>query len=146
MSAAAEKIFDEIETPIGGVPSHAVMHVWDRVEPLLKRVVRPMTGFGILDVLNQLQLGNWQLWIIGDFQGAVVTNIDVRPLERILWVRFMAGDHMNDWLDDWIRVQEEYARLNGCAAVEFSGRKGWNRISESHREYKPVLTTFRREL
>ena len=146
MVAAAEKVFDEIGTPIGGVPSHAVMAVWSKIEPMLKRVVRPQTGFDLLSVLNQLQLGYWQLWVVGDFEGVIVTNLDIRPKERVLWVRFMAGDNMNDWLDDWIVVQENYARHNGCTAIEFSGRKAWNRIHEQHREYKPILTTFRREL
>ena len=146
MVANAQEIFDELTTPIGGVMPNQVVAIWDRVEPLLARVVKPNTGYSLDSVLTALQLADMQLWVVGDFKGVVVTQIMVRPLHSVLWVQFIAGDHMKDWLGDWITVQEEFARHHGCAAIEFSGRKGWNKIHEQHREYKPVLTTFRREL
>ena len=142
----SEAVFDEIETPIGGVPPDQVMAVWDRIEPLLRRVVKPQTGQTMDSVLYALQMTQTQLWVIGDFQAIVITSIEQRPLHRVLWVQFCAGDYMDEWLDDWIAVQEEFARANDCAAVEFSGRKGWNKIHQKHRDYKPVLTTFRKEL
>ncbi len=146
MVARAEDLFEQLDTPIGGVPSDAVVQVWPKVEPLLQRVVKPYTGYSLDSVLTGLQLGAMQLWVIGDFQGVVVTQLIQRPLHSVLWVQFLAGDYMNEWLDDWITVQEEFARAHECVAIEFSGRKGWNKIHEKHREYKPMLTTFRREL
>ena len=146
MSAAAENIFDEIEAKIGGVPAHAIMLVWERVEPLLQRVVKPETGYSLDSVLTALQLSAMQLWIVNDFQAAIVTSIQERPLHRVLWVQFLAGDSMDEWLSDWIAVQEEYAKHNGCAAIEFQGRRGWNKVHEKHRDYKPMLTIFRKEL
>lgn len=143
----ADVVFDELQTPIGGVPSHKVVQVWDRVEPLLKRVVKPETGWSLQAVLTALQMGTFQLWVIGDFQAVVITQVQDRPEQRVFWVQFIVGDGMQDWLDDWIAVQEAFAREHKCAAVEFSGRKGWRKISEKQYEaYKPVLTIFRREL
>lgn len=142
----SEAVFDTIETPIGGVQPHQVMAVWDRVEPLLRKVVKPQTGYTLDAVLTEVQLGTMQLWIIGDFRAAILTAIQNRPLHRVLWVQFMAGEGMDEWLDDWIAVQEEYAQFNDCKAIEFSGRKGWNKIYNDHRDYRPVLTTFRKEL
>ena len=149
MNATAEEVLKELNTSIGGVPPGYIMTVWDRVEPLLKRVVKPETGYAMEHVLNELQMAKLQLWVIEDFLAVVVTCIQERPLHRVLWVQFMAGDRMDEWLDDWITVQEEYARHNGCIAVEFSGRAGWHKKihrQNQHRAYKPVLTTFRKEL
>lgn len=148
MSAAAEKIFDEIETPIGGVPADMVMTVWHRVEPVLRRVVKPATGYDLDAVLNELQLGQMQLWVIGDFQAVAVTRIQERPRQRVLWCQFIAGDSIEDWLDDWVAVQTEFAKAHDCAAIEFSGRQGWHKYARKFRfrDYKPVLTTFRKEL
>lgn len=147
MSAAEESVFDQIENRIGGVPPEAVMRVWDKVEPLLARVVKPETGYSLESVLTALQMAQMQLWVVNDFQGVVVTRIELRPLHKVLWVQFIAGDNLDDWLDDWVLVQEGYARHNGCAAIEFSGRKGWNRFKSPHaKEYRAVLTTFRKEL
>ena len=146
MAANAQDIFDDLETPIGGVPSAHIMQVWDRVEPLLSRCVRDNSGYSIMDLLTELQFGRMQLWIIGDFQGAIVTQIKTPPTGAVLWVQYMAGDHMNEWLDDWIAAQEAFARDQGCVAIEFAGRKGWNRIERQHPEYKATWTIFRREL
>lgn len=146
MVAAAEKIFDEIDTPIGGVPPEQVMNVWHKVEPLLKRVVKPHTGYDLHTLLTLLQLSRMQLWVIGDFQAVAITEIQDRPIHRVLWCQFVVGDKVDDWLDDWERVQAEFAKANGCVAVEFSGRKGWHKFQNKYKNYKPVLVTYRKEL
>lgn len=146
MSAAAETIFDDIETPIGGVPAEHVMTVWQRVVPLLRRVVKPHTGYDLDAVLFALQTARMQLWVIGDFQAVAVTEIQTRPLHNVLWCQFIAGDHIEDWLDDWERVQAEFARAHDCVAVEFSGRPGWRKFQDKYRKYKPVLTTYRKDV
>lgn len=146
--AATEEVFDEIETPIGGVPAEQLMNVWHKVEPMLARVVKEECGYTLESLLTELQFSRMQLWVIGDFQGVVITQIRVcpPPVPPILWVQFFAGDHMQDWLTDWKDVMEAFARHNGCNAIEFAGRKGWNKISEMHPEYKAKWTIFRREL
>lgn len=146
MVANAEDIFERIDTPIGGVPPERMMQVWDRAEPILARVVKPQSGYTLETLLTELQFGSMQLWVIGDFQGVVVTQIKTPPVGPCLWVQFMAGDHMNEWLDDWKEVMEAFARERGCIAIEFAGRKGWNKIQERHPEYKATWTIFRKEL
>lgn len=146
MSECAEEIFDDVTNAIGGVRAELLMPVWPKAQQVLRRAVKPVTGYTMEAVLNELQTGHMQLWVINDFQGVVVTQIKVLPLHRVLWVMFIAGDHMDEWLDDWIAVQEAYARHNECVAVEFSGRQGWNKIAKRHREYRPTWTIFRREL
>lgn len=142
MSNAAKQL-EPIE--MGGVPSDGVMNVWPGVEPLLQRVVTPDTGQTMQSVLTSLLMAKMQLWVIGNFQGVVVTEIQDRPSERILFTLYLAGENMKEWLDDWCDLQDEYARHNGCAAVEFNGRKGWNKIGESRPEWKSIRTVFRRE-
>lgn len=137
----------QLATPIGGVPAEHVLEVWPRVEPILKRVVKPQTGYNLDHVLTELQLRRWQLWVVGNFLAAVVTSIQVRPLHKVLWVHFIAGRDMDKWLDDWIAVQEAYAKANGCAAIEFAGRFGWEKIARAKKNgYRAILTTLRKEL
>jgi hypothetical protein len=149
LNAAAEHdVFDQIDTPIGGVPPEMIMSVWDRVEPMLRKAVRDDSGYTMDSLLNELQLARMQLWVIGNFQGVVCTLIKVNPppVPPTLWVQFLGGHHMDEWLSDWKEVMEAFAISQGCAAIEFAGRKGWNKIHEKHREYKPKWTIFRREL
>ena len=147
MSAAIETIFDEIDTPIGGVPPMEIMSVWDKAAPLLQRVVKPESGYDLGHVLTQLQMARWQLWVIGDFQAVAITEIQIRPLHKVLWCQFVAGDDVDEWLDDWERVMSEYAKAMDCAAVEWSGRRGWAKFQQKYSKvYKAVMTTYRKEL
>lgn len=130
---------------MGGVPSTDVIRVWPAVEPMLARVVLPETGHTLQSVLTALQMAKMQLWVIGDFQGVVVTEIQDRPAQRVLFTPFLAGENMSEWLDEWCELQDAYAQHNGCAAVEFNGRKGWNKIGEKRPEWKAIRTVFRRE-
>ena len=147
MVANPKDIFDEIDTPIGGVPPVEVMHVWHKVEPLLRRVVKPHTGYSLESVLLKLQLAHWQLWVMGDFQAVAITEIQERPLHKVLWCQFIVGDDVDEWLDDWERVQTEFAKAHDCVAVEFSGRRGWAKFEKKYGKiYKAVLTTYRKDL
>lgn len=132
--------------PIGGVTSDRVMMVWDRVEPLLARVVKPDTGQTLDSVRCDLLTTNAQLWVVGDFQGIFVTMIENRPAQKVLFVPFLAGEHMKDWIDEMSDLVEAFARYHECEAIEFSGRKGWNKIGENRPEWKAARTVFRREL
>lgn len=138
----------ELTTPIGGVPAEHVLDVWHRVEPILKRVVSPQTGYDLGHVLTELQLSRWQLWVVGNFDAAVITSILIRPLHKVLWVQYIAGKDMESWLDDWIEVQEAFAKAKGCEAVEFAGRFAWTRVAKMRGQhgYRPALTIVRKEL
>lgn len=132
-------------TPIGGVPSTDVMKVWPAVEGHLKRVVTRESGHTLQSVLTALQMAHMQMWIIGDFQGVVVTEMQNRPAERVLFTQFLVGHNMKEWIDDLHDLLEAYARHNGCGALEFNGRKGWNKLGESRPEWKAIRTVFRQE-
>jgi len=142
----ADKWPKNLTVPIGGVPSERIGAVWERVLPLLHRVIKPMTGYSTSALYSELISGLSQLWVIGDFQAIVVTSVQQRPLHKILWVQFLAGSKLGHWLDDWITVMEAFAKAHDCVAIEFSGRPGWNWIQKQHPDYRAVSTTFRKEL
>lgn len=143
MGHAAEQ--QSQRTHIAGIPSVSVMEIWRSVEPILSRVVTKETGETLGSVLTALQTAKKQLWIVGTFQGAVITEIQDRPSERVLFVVFIAGDDMKSWMDDLAALLDEYAQANDCAAIEFNGRRGWNKIGESRPEWRAIRTVFRRE-
>ena len=146
MVARAEEIFDDINTPIGGVPPDMVMTVWDTCVPLLRRVVKPDTGYDLDKLLTALQLASLQLWVIADFKAVCVTQVQDRPLHRVMWCQFIAGDDVAEWIDDWEKVLAEFGRAHDCVAIEFSGRPGWKIFQERFRKYKPKLVTYRKEI
>lgn len=145
MNAAAEQVFDTVETSIGGVQPDQLLTVWPKVEPMLKRAIFDGSGESSDTVLTALQLGIMQLWVIGDFLAVIVTGIQTRPLHNVLMGHYLAGSDMDTWLDDWITVAEAYARHHNCGAIEFHSLASWHkRLKQSHPEYEPTLTIFRR--
>ncbi len=147
MSAAEKEVFEDLKTPIGGVPAEMVVQVWDKVAPILARVVKPETGYAVDDVLTELQFARMQLWVIDDFKAVIVTTILQLPLRKTLWIQFVAGDDLDDWMDDWIVVQEGFARYNGCSVIECSGRSGWTKkLCNRYPGYKAVTTNYYKEL
>lgn len=137
---------EQMENYIGGVPAAQLMKVWGRVEPLLKRVVKPATGYTPEHVLTELQLNKMQLWVVNDFQAVCVSMIIVKPLHKVLFIPYIAGEYMDTWLDDLGQFLCDIALDMGCQAIEFEGRKGWGKINKHFPEYKPLWTTYRREL
>lgn len=143
MGDAAEQ---QPQYPIGMVPIAMLSQVWHRAEPILQRAVHDVSGFDMPSVLNELRAGNMQLWVVGDFTAVVVTAIHNRPLHRVLWVQFLAGDHMDAWLKYLGDVLHAAAEGLQCKAVEFCGRKGWGKINKHYPEFKPVWTIYRSEI
>lgn len=132
-------------TQVRGVPAEHVVALWPKVEPILKRVVEPRSGYNLDHVLTKLQLCHWQLWVIGDFQACAITCFENRPLGCVLWVQYIVGTDMNEWLDDWEKAVDAIAQDNGCVATEFAGRKGWCRVQKQHSDYKIIAHVCRKE-
>lgn len=120
--------------------------VFRKIEPMLKRVVKPDTGHTVEEVLQELALNYLRLWVIGDFNAIVITRIQHRPSERVLWVEWMVGAKLDEWIADWIEIQAEYARVQGCTAVEFNGRRGYKKYEPMFPNFKAVRTLYRQEL
>ena len=141
------KILDDIDTPISGVLAHNIQPILHRVIPLLELVVKPATGYTIEAVINDLLTQQTALWVIGDFNAITITRIQDRPTGRVLWNEWMAGENMDDWVADWMTVQEAFARSLGCAAIEFAGRNGYKRkYNPTFNNFRAIRTIFRCEL
>lgn len=147
MAEAEHAVFDEISTPISGVMPDQLPAVWERVEPLFQRVVKPQTGATMESVVHELMHGYLSLWVIGDFQAITCTKILDRPAGRVLWNEWMAGDNMDEWVSDWLKVQEAYARAHECTAIEFAGRIGYlKKYNPQFQEFRAMRTIYRQEL
>lgn len=118
---------------------------WQKAEPLLAKAAKKMkysTDSIAADLWNQ----NTLLWSINDFEAVAVTRLIIRDTERVMWIEWVAGKSMGDWFADWERFQREHAKEMGCTAVEFQGRRAWEKHNKVHPEYKPIATIYRREV
>ena len=143
----AAEILDEIATPISGVQRDQIGTVLHKLLPLLQSVVKPATGHTPESVIGELLTGELALWVIGDFDAITITRIQERPTGRVLWNEWLAGSNMDDWVGDWLSVQEAYARSLDCTAIEFAGRNGYKRkYNPVFDQFKAIRTIFRQEL
>lgn len=137
-----------LDTHIWGVMADQLSHVVHRVLPLLERVVLPETGCTPYTVLDDIAQGRIALWVIDDFKAITCTQYQERAAGgRVLWNVWLAGDDMDEWVADWLKVQEAFARQGGCTAIEFAGRKGYARKYMPHfNQFKAIRTVYRQEL
>lgn len=143
----AANILDDVSTPITGVLAGQIQSVMHKLVPLLETVVLPETGYTLEVVLNDLLAQYTSLWVIGDFDAITITRIQDRPTGRVLWNEWLAGSGMDDWVEDWLTVQEAYARHEGCVAIEFAGRNGYKRkYNPKFDNFRAIRTIFRCEL
>lgn len=121
----------------------------DMLDPLKKMLERTAKrgGFTAEAILHDVYRGKTILWLVGDYEGVVIGKIIRRPLEDVLWIDWLVGDNFPEWIDGWFGVQNKFAALVGCKAVEFSGRIGWKKYEglRNHR-FKPVATVYRQEI
>jgi hypothetical protein len=128
------------------VPSTHVDDVWECVRDHIDRAITQVdTGFCLDDVLEKLRESDMQLWVVNQFDAAVVTQIQVYPQHKVLLFVAVGGSNMAEWLDEMLDVIEEWGRQMGCRYAEAFGRAGWERAVK-HRDFHKVYTVVRKDL
>ncbi len=107
-----------------------VEFIWSSVEHFIKSAYTNHIGDETdTDVLENLLLGKYQLWIAHDGRGiraAAVTRLGTVPNgRRICFVMACGGEGFDEWGHQGISEIERFAKNNKCEAVRLSGRRGW---------------------
>lgn len=84
------------------------------------------------DVLDRLHAGELQLWFVlerGALLAVFFTDINSEPDgHRWLCVQGLGGRQMWRWAGRMHDEMISFAKHHGCAAVRFSGRRGYERL------------------
>jgi hypothetical protein len=129
-----------------GVPIRQLGLWWPAVEPLLEPALR-RTG-GLMEtrhVLEDLNAGQMQLWVVlaGESEpariAAVLTRIVDYPLKSICRIEYVAGSAIGRWRH-LIGQIRDFARRQGCTALEAVARPGWRRIYPDWRVKRLLLS------
>lgn len=131
---------------VGGVVREKVPLVWNRAAPILETVITPDTGYNLDIIYRALLSGSLQLWVVDDFEGVVVTEIRIRPLDKILHATWLAGKNMRRWLRTVEETLEKFARHHECAQLVVEGRKGFRSYEKEFADYKPASTVYVKRL
>jgi hypothetical protein len=120
-------------TMLLGIPPDVVPAFWQIAAPLIGRAIEHADGrYEIADVLAAVLARDMQLWIAVDarsmaVEAACVTEIVAYPREKRCGLVFCAGREADRWIRHLPEIAD-WAREQGCAALELQGRPGWERL------------------
>ena len=122
--------------------------VWDKVEPILARVVSRSEGeLETEDILDLVTEGRMQLWIVAENKeiiAALVTQIITYPQKKVLRLVSLAGEDFNKF-KHFLDMVQSFAIRKGCTALELWGRKGWKKLLPEWKSEYIVYTKDIRE-
>ena len=125
-----------------------VEYVWDKVEPILARVVSRSEGeLETEDILDLVTEGRMQLWIVAEDKeiiAALVTQIITYPQKKVLRLVSLAGEDFNKF-KHFLDMVQSFAIRKGCTALELWGRKGWKKLLPEWKSEYIVYTKDIRE-
>jgi hypothetical protein len=115
--------------------------------PVLSPVFDATNKIDEKSLCELLRVDDAQLWIVWDVEekevlAVIVTTLCEYPIRRVARIELCAGRLVKQWIG-LIGKIEQWAREQGCAAVEVVGRRGWQRLLE---DYDVAETTFSKEL
>ena len=125
-----------------------VTSVWPLVAPDLSKAIKRADGVMTEEtVFKALLTRDMQLWTAWDEQGeleaAAVTQIVCYPGKTVCAIPLIGGKKRDDWLVFQPQF-EEWARANGCDALEGYARPGWLRVLSD--DWRHCWTVIRRDL
>jgi len=113
--------------------------VAERLADLLSESVKK-AGTRIDYIFERIASARSQLWMSED--GVIITEISQRASERVLWVDWLISGSFDPHKAD--ELLTSFAAKKGCSAIEFKGRRGWQKYEKGFEEYKPIATIYRR--
>lgn len=93
------------------------------------------------DVVRAVLESRMQLW--PGKRSVAVTEVVKYDRKKVLHI-FLAGGEMDE-LIDMIDSAAEWGRTQGCTSLTMAGRKGWERVLNSH-GFNPVMIVLEREI
>jgi hypothetical protein len=111
-----------------GVPAEVVANLWHYAEPYIKRALDHANGEFTLEDFRQMCINRVvQLWLISKENrvvGAITTEIVVYPQCKHCRVITLAGSNFVEWVELADATLSEWAKEQGCNALESYVRKG----------------------
>jgi hypothetical protein len=122
---------------VDGVPSPCVPALWPAALPFVARALGEgghLLPEDVLAALLRREMQLWAVWRDGALAGVLVTEIRRWPRRTVCRLALAAADDgaRADWLP-WRGRIEDWARAQGCDAIEIWGRPGWARLVKGAR-------------
>ena len=128
------------------VEKHEINNVWNDVKDLVAK-----TNDDVLnekDILEYLKTGYYILWIVTEpdsdtILAAMTVEYAHYPRHKMCRVVTIAGEKLNEWVDEGLLKLEDWAKAQGCAYMDMYARRGWKKVLK---EYKEDCILLRKKL
>ena len=134
---------------IGGIQSKDIEKVWPLVAPMLANALKyDNSGMRLKDLKEEIDADQMQLWLVADdsIRCAAVTKIAQSVYgTKFARILFLAGDSIDEWLNELLAIIEPWAKHHGCEIIEAVGRKGWDRVGKRF-GYRHSYTVIQKDL
>lgn len=113
----------------------SVRTVWPLVEHHIESALEWCQGtFLPIDILEQVERGEKQLWVAqrddGHVVAALVSFINRYPRRTSICVPFIGGTEVRSWFRKALLAIESWGMEQGCDALEGGARRGWLRMAK----------------
>lgn len=118
------------------------MKFWPEVEPLIQEALLGDDRLTTAQIKDLIEEKKMQLWGIHDgvLRAVMVTEmVDYLNLRAVRIVT-VTGMESEQWLDVLIKTLEEWGGEHGAHILEFTGRKGWERVLTKYGWGEPRLS------
>lgn len=124
------------EFNVRSIPPALVDRFWHYAEPYIKRALDHTSGEFLVEDLKRFCKDNYvQLWLVAEGNrvvAAVTTEVVVYPQRKHLRVITLAGSKAPEWTGQVDTILNDWARSQGCNAMEAFVRKGYVPILAKH--------------
>ena len=101
---------------------------WPAIYEVLKPEIERQ-GLSVTEVIDELLSNTAQLWVMrrgGDPYAVGVSRLEETGKGRMVRAWLLAGQHMDDWLGDFILTVGRKASEVGAVGFRLEGRPGWS--------------------
>lgn len=137
------------EVRLCGVHYSVIHEVWEEVYPMLIKTLEYADNkYDIETIYKNLVEREMQLWLVFQSDNILIaymiTQIVQYPTHKRLSNLFVGGSRIFKWLK-FLEDIKNWAKSQGCTAIEGYGRPGWERILEKY-GYKKIHTVYKLEI
>lgn len=121
---------------IRGIPAELIDRFWLYAAPYIKRALDHANGeFLVDDIKMYCRDRNIQLWLVSEADrviAAITTEIVVYPRRKHCRIVTLAGSRAPEWTAQADIIIGEWAKAQGCTAMEAFVRKGYVPVLAKH--------------
>jgi len=126
---------------VHGVQPEELPAVFPAAAEFILKIPRLPERFRLKDVYEEVETGNWQMWIMFEekIEGVLLTTVTQYPLRRELHMIGVSGTRMREWVN-LIDTIEKYGVQNDCESSLMLGvRRGFGRLLPEYKGNRLIL-------